>query len=210
MGSTSLSSSPVVSQITVQRNRGAGEPRRHPFGYDTISAQINHAQRRPGHQPRRHRFRLVKGADRCVRSTKAGASAPATLRIYGPSRSSYATLNEGRGISPGDTSLLRPAYVAINPLNEGRGISPGDTADSPRARGPTGSLNEGRGISPGDTRYHRRNCRNYGSRSTKAGASAPATPQPFRQGQKIRRALNEGRGISPGDTGFGRCTVQGF
>ena len=62
------------------------------------------------------------------------------------------SLNEGRGVNPGDTQpgTGRPR-AAARTLNEGRGVNPGDTrrrhapARLPRA------LNEGRGVNPGDT-----------------------------------------------------------
>ena len=39
-----------------------------------------------------------------------------------------------------------------NSLNEGRGVNPGDTTASPSGSSPSGaSLNEGRGVNPGDT-----------------------------------------------------------
>ena len=110
------------------------------------------------------------------------------------------SLNEGRGVNPGDTSAKscperrfdnaqrRPGREprrhprcrgagagAAWSLNEGRGVNPGDT----RLPGPTcprlSSLNEGRGVNPGDT---------------PCAARAPRRWTP----------LNEGRGVNPGDT----------
>ena len=67
-----------------------------------------------------------------------------------------ATLNEGRGVSPGDTLKIRPLNppnFREGPLNEGRGVSPGDTRKL--VQRPVElcrqALNEGRGVSPGDT-----------------------------------------------------------
>ena len=62
------------------------------------------AQRRPGREPRRHA------------ETAAGFTvAPATL-------------NEGRGVNPGDTWFQRILDADTPALNEGRGVNPGDTA----------------------------------------------------------------------------------
>ena len=139
-------------------------------------------------------------------------------------------LNEGRGINPGDTSVARAVPPVWSPLNEGRGINPGDTVrqcpvltSPPSAQRRPGHqprrhpdhraggggaawwpLNEGRGINPGDTFQN-------GSltapsvprtidRSTKAGASTPATRDRAGGGGDGWWPLNEGRGINPGDT----------
>ena len=109
------------------------------------------AQRRPGHQPRRHRRDRSKRRLDAHRSTKAGASAPATPERYLESCPPRSALNEGRGISPGDTAGRAGMSDAVRALNEGRGISPGDTRHA-AVPTPTGV-----------------------GRSTKAGASAPAT-----------------------------------
>ena len=81
------------------------------------------------------------------------------------------SLNEGRGVNPGDTmTTLRPASRTPS-LNEGRGVNPGDTADSlggGSAR--SSSLNEGRGVNPGDTRRRPCGVVLVAVRSTKAGA----------------------------------------
>ena len=60
------------------------------------------------------------------RSTKAGASTPATPRASPPRCAhSRSALNEGRGINPGDTGRHpRPSAVRHDSLNEGRGINP--------------------------------------------------------------------------------------
>ena len=62
------------------------------------------AQRRPGHQPRRHWTRRHGTQQtRSNRSTKAGASTPATPRPTACTSEASGPLNEGRGINPGDT-----------------------------------------------------------------------------------------------------------
>ena len=40
---------------------------------------------------------------------------------------SAATLNEGRGVNPGDTDYPRLGAWNASALNEGRGVNPGDT-----------------------------------------------------------------------------------
>ena len=44
------------------------------------------------------------------------------------------SLNEGRGINPGDTSPSARCQDRSAPLNEGRGINPGDTWEKPAVR----------------------------------------------------------------------------
>ena len=149
------------------------------------------------------------------------------MRLASPP--SMMPLNEGRGRSPGDTGWRCRGRSTPPTLNEGRGRSPGDTCACRRGTPPgPGTLNEGRGRSPGDTQVQGLAVQNIArSRSTKAGAAAPATqsglvgssepllnaqrrpgPQPRRHHGRSRtdagcsRPLNEGRGRSPGDTRF--------
>ena len=60
-------------------NEGRSVNPGYTFGYDTITVQIQHAQRRPERQPRLHRRARKRSAWSRSRSTKAGASTPATL-----------------------------------------------------------------------------------------------------------------------------------
>ena len=118
-------------------------------------AKIEVAQRRPGHQPRRHISNVLTGQVLdAPRSTKAGASTPATRLTLEGKRSDPEALNEGRGINPGDTSLPM-CNVCIPGLPAQR--RPGH---QPRRH------------------IHRGGCSqlNFVGRSTKAGASTPATP----------------------------------
>ena len=115
---------------SIAQRRPGRQPRRHGPSRVCRDGQNHSAQRRPGRQPRRHGIRPAKGM-RTVRrrSTKAGASAPATppARIPGYRRSRR-TLNEGRGVSPGDTGYGKRCRTRpVATLNEGRGVSPGDT-----------------------------------------------------------------------------------
>ena len=161
------------------------------------------AQRRPGRSPRRHHRSGGGVVDPRLRSTKAGAFTPATRQAPGRVADVPRTLNEGRGVHPGDTiSTSTVGNRSRAALNEGRGVHPGDTRSwswcltpswlaqrrpgrSPRrhrrytlvprpADGAT--LNEGRGVHPGDTR------------------------PPARGASRSPSALNEGRGVHPGDT----------
>ena len=205
---------------------------RSTFSY--ASGARESAQRRPGHQPRRHIIPHRQALHPRPRSTKAGASTPATPDGTTITSNAATALNEGRGINPGDT---RPSGGKFNvrcsdSLNEGRGINPGDTRSEPRRLTLLSDrpLNEGRGINPGDTGQNL--CAvaaHIDARSTKAGASTPATrrcrapcPPSMRDAQRrpghqprrhtrrpcgsrpeSRSALNEGRGINPGDTATG-------
>ncbi len=83
-------------------NEGRGRrPRRSTCSMlPMMSAHI--AQRRPGRRPRRSRPVRLGLADLLGRSTKAGASAPA-IHSHTASRTAWPiTLNEGRGVGPGD------------------------------------------------------------------------------------------------------------
>ena len=86
------------------------------------------------------------------------------------------------------------------PLNEGRGINPGDTTAFSVRGNPRKPLNEGRGINPGDTVRVQASRLNVNYRSTKAGASTPATRESACRTGSRGNSLNEGRGINPGDT----------
>ena len=56
-------------------------------------------------------------------------------------------------MNPGDTQDHRALLALAWSLNEGRGMNPGDTpALPPPYRRPRFALNEGRGMNPGDTR----------------------------------------------------------
>ena len=162
---------------------------------------MGHAQRRPGHAPRRHAGPPPRARSAEPLNEGRGTHPGDTRRRPAGPCCSAPTLNEGRGTHPGDT--LRRSWRAACPcgrstkagartpatppprarsaersrraLNEGRGTHPGDTR-----RRPAGAccsalpLNEGRGTHPGDTRRWRWNGRYY-LRSTKAGARTPAT-----------------------------------
>ena len=111
-------------------------------------------------------------------------------------------LNEGRGINPGDTSSSSPPFWILPDAQRRPGHQPRRHLRARPARRPCSArtLNEGRGINPGDTgRCSPRPARGW-PRSTKAGASTPATQvRPPRRRREVG-SLNEGRGINPGDT----------
>ena len=87
------------------------------------------AQRRPRCEPRRH-----TKSSRGLHSFTSGS------------------LNEGRGVNPGDTRAERNFATRSGSLNEGRGVNPGDTRREQVKLDRSGaSLNEGRGVNPGDT-----------------------------------------------------------
>ena len=73
-------------------------------------------------------------------------------------------------MNPGDTRYPPKTSRSGSSLNEGRGVNPGDTADPQRAQRSLGvPLNEGRGVNPGDTRLLAV-AEPVAARSTKAGA----------------------------------------
>ena len=80
------------------------------------------------------------------------------------------TLNEGRGVNPGDTGKLRRVLDKQTSLNEGRGVNPGDTRLYALAVAPSCHAQRRPGREP---RRHiaRADFRNLLlNRSTKAGA----------------------------------------
>ena len=161
------------------------------------------AQRRPERQPRLHFLWRVEASEQVRRSTKAGASTPAT--------------HVGRW-HPGHTRRRSTKAGASTPA------TPDQSAD--RCRVPD-SLNEGRSVNPGYTYppwYDMQNCHcaqrrperqprlhlqavhvqvhRHVRRSTKAGASTPATRLSTMSGLSnvVAIALNEGRSVNPGYT----------
>ena len=159
------------------------------------------AQRRPERQPRLHFLWRVEASEQVRRSTKAGASTPAT--------------HVGRW-HPGHTRRRSTKAGASTPA------TPDQSAD--RCRVPD-SLNEGRSVNPGYTYppwYDMQNCHcaqrrperqprlhlqavhvqvhRHVRRSTKAGASTPATPAQTCMCATPTIALNEGRSVNPGYT----------
>ena len=192
---------PGIREAGLAQRRPGREPRRHGCGRLSMSGG-GCAQRRPGREPRRH---------------AAGAGPPGR---FPPS------LNEGRGVNPGDTRRRSPCTCHVAPLNEGRGVNPGDTRARAQRQYALGPLNEGRGVNPGDTgeasssarrtsraqRRPGREPRRHADRQ-KPSRIGPATAQrrPGREPRRhphryipthpVHRALNEGRGVNPGDTG---------
>ena len=81
------------------------------------------------------------------------------------------SLNEGRGVNPGDTRDTPRGARRAPALNEGRGVNPGDTRTTHPGRRSARPLNEGRGVNPGDTGARHALAGRLGPRrSTKAGA----------------------------------------
>ena len=184
------------------RSTKAGARTPATLAYDAIGALRRvFAQRRPGREPRRHQ----------------------PIRPRSPT--AHASLNEGRGANPGDTSALTgrltrssirstkagartPATRRAEPLparpryalNEGRGANPGDTPRRRPLPPLCPALNEGRGANPGDT----------GSRRPALSTWTDAQRRPGREPRRhwLRpwrpwagpSTLNEGRGANPGDT----------
>ena len=245
----SLSAAPKAAQ-----RRPGPRPRQHASPSASTWAGAG-AQRRPGPRPRQHVRLMLLLVDDLLRSTKAGASTPATpahrpLRRYVPR-----PLNEGRGLDPGNTTGVsgtnpasrgaqrrpgpRPRQHArcswcptktAPALNEGRGLDPGNTPRAVPTATTSTPLNEGRGLDPGNTvgavgpvavgchaqrrpgprpRQHvppRPGDQCHRRRSTKAGASTPATRADTSTAGDSRSSLNEGRGLDPGNTWAFMCS----
>ena len=162
--------------LTVSAQRRPGpQPRRHSRPSPLSMMQRLAAQRRPGPQPRRHGEHLDDVLDVHPRSTKAGASTPAThIDLAHENTASPAQRRPGPqprrhvavGVQPGRHLLARSTKAgASTPATRGWTSARG-TAAAP--------LNEGRGLNPGDTHRARRGPACERPRSTKAGASTPA------------------------------------
>ena len=160
------------------------------------------AQRRPERQPRLHWPPVDIFCHQPERSTKAGASTPATRRTSRRCGSLSRPLNEGRSVNPGYTHH-RPSRLprgairstkagASTPATRGTPTSASTAfkaaqrrperqprlhiASSGLARSGIRPLNEGRSVNPGYTRRRGAWDPTWQTRSTKAGASTPATP----------------------------------
>ena len=89
-----------------------------------------YAQRRPERQPRLHVSRPEVRRVHHARSTKAGASTPATPPVVSHEPGSSATLNEGWSVNPGYTRPAGRTRRRSSTLNEGRSVNPGYTPTS--------------------------------------------------------------------------------
>ena len=196
----------ATSRISLNEGRGANPgdtPRR-----CASAASPRSAQRRPGREPRRHRFDPQDLHGGVERSTKAGARTPATPPFRHSTSGCPMTLNEGRGANPGDTRQHRGYAVGRLSRSTKAGArtpaTPGSVACTcgamPAQRRP------GREPRRHDPRRPRRG--GHHPRSTKAGARTPATRSPSCAGRRGSSSLNEGRGANPGDTAT-TCEVVG-
>ena len=122
------------------------------------------AQRRPGRAPRRHLMRSSSSAwsRYCSAQRRPGREPRRHARTKPPRASQRRTLNEGRGVNPGDTRTTRPGRRSARPLNEGRGVNPGDT--HARRMGPAANV----------------------GRSTKVAEVNPAQRRPGREPRRHR------------------------
>ena len=137
------------------------------------------------------------------RSTKAGASTPATPFNDMAASADDIALNEGRSVNPGYTRPHRPLPMTRQALNEGRSVNPGYTR--PRAPSALASSTARAQRRPErQPRLHPLIAPIIGKRlvrSTKAGASTPATRwRKLRLCRNSEQALNEGRSVNPGYT----------
>ena len=108
---------------TVAQRRPERQPRRHLWALGRLNSEVR-AQRRPERQPRRHVAADASCELHRARSTKAGASTPATPGTSAHRRQRPGPLNEGRSVNPGDTAKFCKGAVS------------GQTIARPRAREP--------------------------------------------------------------------------
>ena len=107
---------PVSDSMSCRRRARVPVPRRQtPAGAEDTSSRdslvivIRCAQRRPERQPRLHLDEDLKPVSPPDRSTKAGASTPATLaRVRVCRLFTQEALNEGRSVNPGYTWIWKP------------------------------------------------------------------------------------------------------
>ena len=192
----------------------------------TLSIVSSSAQRRPERQPRLHVWLGVDGevppnalnegrsinpgytrgsppvvARVALRSTKAGASTPATRHRDSRPNARSIPLNEGRSVNPGYT---RTATAIVRVVAQ-RSTKAG--ASTPATRPVGAQLDFGlqrstkAGASTPATRWTGLRSGWGARRSTKAGASTPATRDVQRRPRRgCRSSLNEGRSVNPGYT----------
>ena len=195
------------------QRRPGRSPRRHE-GDDDGPTDSQCAQRRPGRSPQRHPAGAVDRRLADVRSTKAGAFTPATPASRGGVRAGQVLRSTKAGAFTPATRRRPPGGgLRCGSLNEGRGVHPGDThavatvchswsrrstkAGAFTPATPAGhsgdALNEGRGVHPGDTRL-------LDDPPLVAERSTRRTPTVCDFACRDLRTLNEGRGVHPGDT----------
>ena len=192
-----------VGEITGDAQRRPElKPRRHPSGTSTpppCADPLNEGRSSsPGDTPAYVRS-VIRHA---VRSTKAGAQAPATPNRPAALARSRATLNEGRSSSPGDTRLVLPhrRRVPIRSTKAGaqapatRPRMFGASSGTPYAQRrpelkPRRHMPSGRPMKVGPNFAQRR----PELKPRRHTAGRCSTPGP-------RWSLNEGRSPSPGDT----------
>ena len=151
------------------QRRPERQPRRHSRVAVTGPLSSDDAQRRPERQPRRHAELADSLALVHSRSTKAGASTPATLA------------------TPAARWLHPPA------LNEGRSVNPGDTRMRDWCEDPDTGAQRRPERQPRRHGAVREMCHRGIRRSTKAGASTPATlPGDGDEGARRQRSTKAG------------------
>ena len=181
----------------------------------------------PERQPRLHRDRAPAALIRPHRSTKAGASTPATRGMVW-----HAAIDVGRSTKAGASTPATPVIVAVttpfaSALNEGRSVNPGYTRRDRGIHADGLWRSTKAGASTPATRARFDGSLECLIRSTKAGASTPATPgeegvappltmlrstkagasTPATRASNtsLRRrppTLNEGRSVNPGYTWY--------
>ena len=114
----------LVIVIRCAQRRPERQPRRHRLLLVSGFVRVFNAQRRPERQPRLHWHGCeCVGCLRRRRSTKAGASTPATPGSGSQKSRRRETLNEGRSVNPGYTRAGPPSALVRTPRSTKAGAS---------------------------------------------------------------------------------------
>ena len=104
-------------------------------------------------------------------------------------------------MNPGDTRTPSQWGTRSDTLNEGRGVNPGDTGPAVReAFNGVRALNEGRGVNPRDTTNAQEMDQHFFNAQRRPRCEPRRHLEDDRLAWPRKRALNEGRGVNPGDT----------
>ena len=119
----------ALSLMSPAQQRPGPPPRRHWRG-STCPFDSTPAQQRPGPPPRRHGLPRVQFGKAGVRSTKAGASAPATRGKLDSLQVLHLRSTKAGASAPATLQIDSLPALRPSSLNKGRGLRPGDTANS--------------------------------------------------------------------------------
>ena len=173
-GNTAIAAFTLNSSSAAQRRPGP-RPRQHGKGGRCSISCIQSLNEGRGLDPGNTSSRTTGSVSRSPLNEGRGLDPGNTAGWRGRPNTSATALNEGRGLDPGNTSPSPSPRPRPRPLNEGRGLDPGNTPRGGEPPPSTAPLNEGRGLDPGNTAGLGGCAPAEIARSTKAGASTPAT-----------------------------------